>query len=83
MDRDSSMRKAKSACVLVVSTSMMAFGPAARADEAPQPDPAVVESTKPGLVWQKELEVAQKLAGVQKKLVLDFFLLGNLNASDC
>ena len=35
---------------------------------------------KPHVAWEKDLEGAQKLAKEQNKLVLDFFLLGNLNA---
>ncbi len=35
------------------------------------------------IVWQRSLGVAQSQARTQNKLVLDFLLIGNLDASDC
>ncbi|MBI3722664.1 hypothetical protein HY251_01720 [bacterium] len=35
------------------------------------------------ITWEKDLDAAQARARSQKKLVLQFFLIGNLGSPDC
>ena len=44
---------------------------------------SVASADGPRINWQRNLATAQGLARQDKKLVLDFLLIGNLNASDC
>ena len=48
----------------------------------PGPSRNLGESSK-GIDWQKDLEGARKLASQQKKLVLQFLMLGDLTDPDC
>jgi len=45
--------------------------------------PLAARAADSKIAWEADLATAQARAGEQKKLVLQFFLIGNLGAPDC